>query len=855
MSNPIAYGPRPRFPLPLAAAVFSLFLFTLALLSSPGGTAAVRAQDNGCAGPSVCNPTVKPGSRTPAAVTGYEVKFETPRELAPITDGIVMVLHEDIGVPRGINPFSVRVSYISGEERRNGGASAVELNEQDDPRHPTTMTIYPAIRGDGQNMQPQPIPANSTVTVTFDRSAGISNPTEGGAFSWQVHTSKNPTPVPARHPSMEPEDEAVLEAFKNVEQLAEHLVGDDGYPNGLLVDWEIQLSHEKVHRGEEVTVIGRGYKNGTTLTFWRDADFDGARDSGEEQLCQANVEGNDIGYCTFIVNKPPFVGSFGQCVTKEVSNSENGGDGENPIPRTAADNADCNFINGVDGLNHSSIWIGELEEQENGGSATKVYYNLEELPQVLELEGLVLAEVAADRRLSVQMRDFPQGELTALVIGGVPIDLETLRNTRVPDTGALNFTIDLPGGARRGFQSLRVVVTPTGAGDSGDYYEVEAIIWVEPDAIVASTPEKVLPNQRISLKGNGFIVEDGSGEIAAINIGGHFLDLSGVNGGEGPEPIDRNGSWRGFVDLPINSATTTPGTRELRIVDSQGRGGTVEITIPTREIEATPIWGRPGAIVTVKGTGFPALNRNQSGVNVRIYYDFEGGSAITSAEPDAAGNFSVELRLPLKTPAPSSNTIRAEFEDDNGTIVVTTTAHEVPGATVAVDPQSGPPGTPVSLTGQGFRKFTKVNSVIIGDLDVTPGGAPTTDANGEFSLTFLAPGAGVGTQTVLVTIAGATASAPFDISPSGVAAGATVPVAEALEELGDALVRTFHFNNDTKVWTFYDPELTEDENSQGFMIAGETYLVLVRETVSAILNGKLRNLSCYQGNCWNQIIW
>ena len=46
------------------------------------------------------------------------------------------------------------------------------------------------------------------------------------------------------------------------------------------------MSHEGVSRGNEVTVIGRGYKNGTTLTFWRDANFDGRRDSGENELCR-----------------------------------------------------------------------------------------------------------------------------------------------------------------------------------------------------------------------------------------------------------------------------------------------------------------------------------------------------------------------------------------------------------------------------------------------------------------------------------------------------------------------------------------------------------------------------------------
>ena len=104
-----------------------------------------------------------------------------------------MVLHEDIRVPRAIAPFAVRIQYRVGQTSNVGfgTASAVELDNQDDPRRLTTITIYPAVRG-GENNSLQPIPPGATVTVTFPKSAGIANPTEGGAFSWTVATnSKN----------------------------------------------------------------------------------------------------------------------------------------------------------------------------------------------------------------------------------------------------------------------------------------------------------------------------------------------------------------------------------------------------------------------------------------------------------------------------------------------------------------------------------------------------------------------------------------------------------------------------------------------------------------------------------------
>ena len=252
-----------------------------------------------------------------------------------------MTLDEDVGVPRFIPPPAVQVRFQQNEDgdtTDSGRGTAVEvaLDNQDDPRRDTTLTIYPAIRGSGAAASPQPIPANAEVTVIFTKQAGLSNPTEGGTYSWRVSTTKDPTPQPAAHPEAE-----VRQAFGE----AEELTTPEDIVTGLLVDWEVQLSHEGVRRGNEVTVIGRGYKNGTTLTFWRDANFDGRRDSGENELCRVEVGGNDIGTCSFLVSNPPFVPGFGECA----------------LERADEEAADCNFVNGVDGLNQPSTLVRDTE--------------------------------------------------------------------------------------------------------------------------------------------------------------------------------------------------------------------------------------------------------------------------------------------------------------------------------------------------------------------------------------------------------------------------------------------------------------------------------------------------------------
>ena len=109
----------------------------------------------------------------------------------------------------------------------------------------------------------------------------------------------------------------------------------------------------------------------------------------------------------------------------------------------------------------------------------------------------------------------------------------------------------------------------------------------------------------------------------------------------------------------------------------------------------------------------------------------------------------------------------------------------MPGPTVQLSAAAGPPGTEITLTGTGFRPFTNVNSATIGTIEVTPGGSVITDAQGDFTFDFLVPGIGVGRHVVQVAVAGLTASAPFDIAPSGVAPGTPTPAAEALENLGE----------------------------------------------------------------------
>ncbi len=110
---------------------------------------------------------------------------------------------------------------------------------------------------------------------------------------------------------------------------------------------------------------------------------------------------------------------------------------------------------------------------------------------------------------------------------------------------------------------------------------------------------------------------------------------------------------------------------------------------------------------------------------------------------------------------------------------------------------------------------------------------------------------------VAAVIAGVALTVPGNApAPHGaVMAQTAMPAAEAVAPLGNRFVRSFKFDNATKVWLFYDPRAGDASTQKDFVI-NESYWILVTETIGVItLGGKDHNLSCRGDNCWNQIVW
>ncbi len=573
---------------------------------------------------------------------------------------------------------------------------------------------------------------------------------------------------------------------------------EEGGLGELNITRRVSLSDNDGGRDKEITATAKGYEADATVTFFIDANKNRELDVDEHRLCSDVSDSNHIASCEFEVTRPPFEAAH-------------------------------NYVNAVSGQDYdqSGLYDKNSKDDDRG------YF----------LEPSITASPAGGspgETIQVQLVDFPAGPVTA-TLAGEP--LGTFGT--VGSQGDMNFQFTVPDNAREGKQDLKV---EAGSGSDND---ANVVLDISGPTVTPTPSDEILPNQRVNLVGGGFT--SGS-TIKTISIGGKEINERRINDGKDVD-VDNGGNWSAAVDMPLSSATTSEGKRVIRVTDEDGRSGTVEITIPARKVTITPESGRVGTIAVVRGENFPSKNDEGNSLNVQIQYDAgEDRTTTVSAVPDASGKFEVELRIPTTASIPSTNTVQVSFDDTDDINVVTTVTHDVPEAIITLSATSGSPGTSVTLEGKGFKSFVPVTTVKAGSIDVTPSPKPSTDALGMMSFDIPIPGLDNGIQTIEVEVGQTKASVGFTVTPSTGDGGAVVEVAAAVANLGDNFVVAFHFNNTTKEWTFYDPAIADASDMTHFM-SSQSYWIQVTETTEAILNGKTRNLTCLEGNCWNQIVW
>jgi hypothetical protein len=675
----------------------------------------------------------------PGAAARYTVKFQTSHRLLAFRDLIIFTLDEEFSVSDslGVNQISISADAVAGGTNPVPGQSVAPLEvvldfvgtKSDKPEITLVVPDMDPSDGTGSN----DIAAGANVTVIFYQSARIMNPTESGKDPFKIRVSNDGV------------DPGTAEDVKV----------------NVVTPSIVELSSISDPRGNSITSVAKGFDSGQTITFWRDADGDGVRDTSEVDLCSSRASGNNIASCDFAILSPPFVAGTGNDCSGAFTNNS----------LDAGSVRDCNYINARDGE-------GRTASQRHQDDLDR---------QIFNLEGLVSAHPDDGKpgdTITVQLKDYPAGALVAADLAGVNISTDAggaaITSEIVPASGEHSFTIKIPNGVPPGTQTLTV------KGQGGVEEDTDIIVG---GARLIPFPATVVPNQRLSLAGIGFTkgglaTINGTGDGSSITIGGEVIHTSRINGGASIE-IDDGGSWSAFIDLPVTATTTTGGPRQLKVTDSGGRQGTVEITFPERQITIVPAEGRVSTNVIVNGTGFAAKNNHGNSIIIGVSYASAGAQTNTAtAIPDHGGNWTAVLPVPRDAAIPSTNTVMAEFDlfqaaspdTKSGTAAVTMATHRVPPAKITLDRVSGPPGSEVTLTAQGFKQFTAVDTLRIGNINLTPSPKPSTDGNGSTILKFMIPDLDVGVQRVQLQVGDTTASASFSVIDHGFADAALTDI-------------------------------------------------------------------------------
>jgi len=186
--------------------------------------------------------------------------------------------------------------------------------------------------------------------------------------------------------------------------------------------------------------------------------------------------------------------------------------------------------------------------------------------------------------------------------------------------------------------------------------------------------------------------------------------------------------------------------------------------------------------------------------------------------------------------------------------------------TYGIVPSKGPAGTRISVSGGGFRDFATVESITMGGSDILGNRTVSTDGDGNFQIdNLVVPGLDPGVAAVTIRVgegnAETTAIGTFEVTDAAGPTGGVTPVGPALEPLGDALERVFHFDNSTKEWSFFDPRPSFlDANSLAEIREGQVYWIKITRDLTVDLNGQQRILTCAnpgspRQDCWNLVVW
>ena len=818
----------------MSLAVVGMLAAFIALAAQP---APASAQDL-CDGPlAPFLPQCQDGSTPPPPPTGPGT---TPPPPTDATDGTDLPAGAMLESSSDTSSAGVKLTLTIELDRNLTGSSWVEIYLEDDYQEPGSIAKENVIfEIQGTNPAETNPPSNPTLNTTFTAAAVEID--DGG----KIDGEEDAVVISARIPDMRSGDEtgyplagqtlrmvvSKAAGIENPSEQGSHSTGfsiiggtaDRADEAGMKLDdlptlAKISLDADDGGRGKEVTISGSGFNNGTTAeAFVLVADTKPMdcetliANSDSESLGTAGVGSDDKFSIVFTVHQDEF---------------------------------DAGMVN----------WICAKDSESDGGNR---YSSDVDGFEVKDSLSITPEAVAYGEEVTLKPRDFmSSATLVYVYLGGTEAENTLMyggSDAPVQRDGS-DYVFDMPGGYSG---SLRITV------EYSDGAKASATINVEPSSLTLSVTEAA-PNQSIVISGSGFS-EKSYIKVSDITIDGQPLvvDESGTeNVLVGVEIVEvvkttSTGEFTASVKVWSYSTTDNPalsdGTYKIEAEDVQGFSGSAIITILAPTLMVSPTAAGPRDYIVISGTNWP-VSTSDDDREVNINVDDRN----RNAGVDSTGRFNYEYQLRSTIQIGKEHTITVTYDDEDGSgDIEEEITFIVPSSNVTIIPAAAAPGETIAVEITGMPIIRLVEEVVIDGADRLRD-SYTTDNEGNVTVEgIVVPYADPGFYPVRITVGDDTAVVQLEILAEADVRGATSPLPESVMDLGDSVVRVFHFNTSSKVWTFYDPRPEfEGLNTLTELSGGQPYWILVSENVeNVVLNARTRNLTCVGGDCWNQLVW
>ena len=253
-------------------------------------------------------------------------------------------------------------------------------------------------------------------------------------------------------------------------------------------------------------------------------------------------------------------------------------------------------------------------------------------------------------------------------------------------------------------------------------------------------PSTALPGATVEVFGSGWGVEQRGSVNSQVTIAIQDGDGNAIpNAVFGPFPVGSTGEFAGAFTVPPDArwpqltvtATDNNGPAADGGTDGFSANQTTStvLRVPTGVVTLTPDVAQPGSVMTVSGTGFPA-RMTLSALRV-------GWANLLPVPPpmtDASGSFTrVTLTVPGCYPGASGCGLGAILVTVCVADVMGVAAFTFPDPEITLSTDTARPGDTITITGTAFSLFANVDSIYIGQANVTPTPNLRTDVGGNFT--------------------------------------------------------------------------------------------------------------------------